>query len=722
MKLRGNNAFRYGFVYGFVLLLVLAPGISHLYTSNLQKREQAYTQLTEAFAQPGDNPIAIIETAQTFLLIPFATWDTRRSKVMDIYQKTMVSWLTINAVKWTADKQAHIDSLLSFCEITKHELYRQVSLNRHNLNSIYTKVIKAFAQDENPIAVIEAAEAFLSMPFIKLDTRQPQVMENYQKTMVSWLTIQTGKLKADEQAHVDSWLSFRELTKNDLVQMVEKSRQNRKSTYTKVIKAFEQGDNPIAIIQAAETFLFIPFVKLDTRRSQVMDIYHDTMVQWLATQTGKLTADEQAHVERLLSFGQITQPELDRQVKENQQHLKRAYTQVTDAIERGAEPLAIIEVAGNFLSIPFAKSAQPQVVNIYHKAFVQWFEKPEPKKLVNFFPVNQFKKIDLEVYESQWLRLTKRQQQKQALDWLLFMAVFATELSLGKTELIDDLPSNDYGKTRSHVLDEDHFIALIPADISEEERIDHLAAIADKHRHYLGYSNSTFWLFEYQLSLKNKVAQLRRRAHLNPRDLFTKDYGYYEAKIKTLADFKQFINQIESLSFAKKYQTHLVLGGRQLSRQYRGLRIEDIAAIWSANGVGFSLELAYDYEPLKANAFPTQVAQLLLPFQITDQLSAALDFNGVKTSLVKHNDIEPLLRLIERLKSHRDELLKQRVNLIETALKKYQFQVAHYKSNLHGTEVGMILFYTDLLAKLWAIDYQASVPEELASYQLTSDE
>jgi len=41
------------------------------------------------------------------------------------------------------------------------------------------------------------------------------------------------------------------------------------------------------------------------------------------------------------------------------------------------------------------------------------------------------------------------------------------------------------------------------------------------------------------------------------------------------------------------------------------------------------------------------------------------------------------------------------------------FQKARYDGDLQGTEVGMVLFYTDLLAKLWALDYLGSTPSKL---------
>jgi hypothetical protein len=41
------------------------------------------------------------------------------------------------------------------------------------------------------------------------------------------------------------------------------------------------------------------------------------------------------------------------------------------------------------------------------------------------------------------------------------------------------------------------------------------------------------------------------------------------------------------------------------------------------------------------------------------------------------------------------------------------FQKARYDGYLQGTEVGMVLFYTDILAKIWALNYLDSTPSKL---------
>ncbi|MDY7091674.1 MAG: hypothetical protein SX243_01745 [Acidobacteriota bacterium] len=53
----------------------------------------------------------------------------------------------------------------------------------------------------------------------------------------------------------------------------------------------------------------------------------------------------------------------------------------------------------------------------------------------------------------------------------------------------------------------------------------------------------------------------------------------------------------------------------------------------------------------------------------------------------------------------------QRTGLfMQQAFSQNQFQLARYDGDLQGTEVGMVLFYTDLLAKLYALDFACQTP------------
>lgn len=68
-------------------------------------------------------------------------------------------------------------------------------------------------------------------------------------------------------------------------------------------------------------------------------------------------------------------------------------------------------------------------------------------------------------------------------------------------------------------------------------------------------------------------------------------------------------------------------------------------------------------------------------------------------------------KLKEKFSPKIESRLKKIDNFLNTP-RSQRFQYANYIGDLKGTEVGMILFYTDLLAKLWGFDYADSTPQE----------
>ena len=79
---------------------------------------------------------------------------------------------------------------------------------------------------------------------------------------------------------------------------------------------------------------------------------------------------------------------------------------------------------------------------------------------------------------------------------------------------------------------------------------------------------------------------------------------------------------------------------------------------------------------------------------------------------LKARDIVPLLIVKHRLQdlASSDPAAEFFVALLDFITQKNQFQVARYDGDLQGTEAGMVLFYTDLLAKIWVIDFLKSAP------------
>ena len=132
------------------------------------------------------------------------------------------------------------------------------------------------------------------------------------------------------------------------------------------------------------------------------------------------------------------------------------------------------------------------------------------------------------------------------------------------------------------------------------------------------------------------------------------------------------------------------------------------------NGSGFSLDPSYDYAGLSK-------ALAVLENEPVDGLPANRLRAIVAALQAPEPDIVPLLKFIDELENDKGgkALLSDILaGVLQGIEQKYRFQAARYDGPLKGTEAGMVLFYTDLIAKLWALDYQRSTPSGvIASFE-----
>ena len=450
------------------------------------------------------------------------------------------------------------------------------------------------------------------------------------------------------------------------------------------------------------------------------------------------------------------------------------------------------------------------------------------------FAVGVAREIDFRMDEGTRDRLDERERADQLRDWLLFTVVSDAGLSAEETNrALFDLPTVrhghmrpvanfEYGLTRSCYLGDRRVVAVIPRCEGGQRR-DYLAHVADESRKTLGQKPDTLVVFEYDLDMKASRATITRHADVPGVALFTEEYGYVERDVRSLDDFTALMRQIQDVTFARKSPSGgLLIGGRSLqARSYRGLRVEDVAAVWQAqtdllrrqadfeqtthrehealkakwqarlddlnrqspwgsgmsrtprgvNGSGLSplerlnameqelramtnplrqdsdLFRGRDMAPrtntpegiqaayhLEGEALNRRLAEQLQNLHLTDHTGFSLDptcdYKGAakwfdeKASTIApqilkadpfgttrshieqarkgfHEGKEvPFLELIDHLKKGTviDQLLAE---LLNRDFEAFRFQAARYDGDLQGTEVGMILFYTDLLAKLW---------------------
>lgn len=176
---------------------------------------------------------------------------------------------------------------------------------------------------------------------------------------------------------------------------------------------------------------------------------------------------------------------------------------------------------------------------------------------------------------------------------------------------------------------------------------------------------------------------------------------------RAVADFKRR-EEAAADAFAKK-----------LKAEGKSLRL--------LNGTGFSLDPSYDYaglskalvdfdNTLKSGAFSRQGQ----PMELERNLRALLPADRVAKIIASLDASEPdlLLKFIDELEIPTPGKRANSAALaiyLKDLLEEYSFQAARYDGPLQGTEVGMVLFYTDLLAKLWALDFKRSTPSNVVA-------
>ena len=335
----------------------------------------------------------------------------------------------------------------------------------------------------------------------------------------------------------------------------------------------------------------------------------------------------------------------------------------------------------------------------------------------------------------------QRRRLEQLRDWCLLAVITASNLPAKEiSEATYDLPTVrqeamrriatfEYGETRSRVISQNDVIALIPHS-SDLVRAEYLGHIADEQRKNLGVIPTTFHVFEYVLKPGEDYAELTRLPAIKGAELFTDRYGYHERPIRSRQDLEKLLAEIDDLTMARRDGMQLTLGGRHLFvSPYKKIGLEEVATIWRGQqglpeyqGVGFSLDPRLDVIKAAQN-FEFEFADPLIRYYGVDpalvQKARAIITQPVSKSA---NDKAAQVfdftnALLAACAASADP--EKCLDTIGHTVFDNSFQVARYEgNNLAGTEVGMVLFYTDLLMKLWSFDFEHSAPREVAGFPI----
>lgn len=156
----------------------------------------------------------------------------------------------------------------------------------------------------------------------------------------------------------------------------------------------------------------------------------------------------------------------------------------------------------------------------------------------------------------------------------------------------------------------------------------------------------------------------------------------------------------------KRLQTDapaVIEDAKQVAERAKGENYDDAATpieVWAARGVVEAFENATPSSYVVPGKWAGQIGDIL----------AAVE--GKTGKQAEKGALLPFYQLRESLRRDTGEALQLSM-LLRFLESRCRFQAARYDGPMQGTHAGMVLFYTDLLAKLWAgVDYHRSAPVE----------
>jgi hypothetical protein len=143
--------------------------------------------------------------------------------------------------------------------------------------------------------------------------------------------------------------------------------------------------------------------------------------------------------------------------------------------------------------------------------------------------------------------------------------------------------------------------------------------------------------------------------------------------------------------------------------------------------VGFSLDPEKDYDGLADDLLKVsrKDPSLGLPGDepyVSILNSFAAEIEAASRRVRSARTLEPLLELRRKLRKSEDKNLRWLDETLRNLEIKNSYQAARYDGGIRGTGPAMILFYTDLIAKLWALNFDNSAPEgKIAGFRAMPD-
>ncbi|MBI5100492.1 MAG: hypothetical protein HZB33_01460 [Nitrospirae bacterium] len=254
----------------------------------------------------------------------------------------------------------------------------------------------------------------------------------------------------------------------------------------------------------------------------------------------------------------------------------------------------------------------------------------------------------------------------------------------------------------------------------------------------------TVSLFTYSADTSSAAISIAFAGSVDAKDLFTPEYGYHSETVSTPADLRKFAAAVDDVVSFQWQSGSVLIGGRKYAKDARRpLTVEEIAALYQAYNapaavsaagkskappqpsettVGFSLDPKMNYEAFGEDIRGIELLPSVAKHAADPSFSALLsrhrsDFIAIGEHLKNKHDIRPFLALRSRYEEAHGAAEARLRDALKHIQDRNSYLATRYNGKLQGTSLGMILFYTDLIAKLWSLDYGGMAPTSVRGFR-----
>lgn len=191
--------------------------------------------------------------------------------------------------------------------------------------------------------------------------------------------------------------------------------------------------------------------------------------------------------------------------------------------------------------------------------------------------------------------LAPSEQEEQIRDWILLGCISYLKIdqdqlfeslydfSSLRFEFMRNLSDYQFGESRSFSLKNGDLYTITPKD--HPKRKVWIARETDKYRMIHGKFPQKVYTVDYRMSLEDMVsANFTIAEEINPQDIFSPQWGYYEARVNNQGQLTDFLKKIDDLTYVSSLGSGIKIGGRRFEAfRIPNIEITDLAAIYQAD-------------------------------------------------------------------------------------------------------------------------------------------